>query len=119
MKNDKVHLTHKDLDVWNKSMILVEDLYKMTKSFPDEEKYSLTSQIRRAAVSVPSNISEGAARNSKKEFIHFLYISLGSISELETQLIISKRLGYFENKEIFKKIMTIRKMLIGLIKSLK
>jgi four helix bundle protein len=65
-------------------MDLVSDIYKITESFPNKELYGLTNQIRRAAVSVPSNIAEGAARNSKKEFIQFLYIALGSLSELET-----------------------------------
>ena len=80
--------THKDLDVYQNSMELVTDIYHMTKFFPREEQYGLTSQIRRSAVSVPSNIAEGAARKSKPEFIQFLYIALGSLSELETQLII-------------------------------
>ena len=85
--------THKDLDVYQTSMELVTDIYHLTKSFPWEEQYGLTSQIRRSAVSVPSNISEGAARKNKPEFIQFLYIALGSLSELETQLIISKNLN--------------------------
>jgi len=68
---------HKDLNVWKKSIDLVDIIYKMTKSFPKEELYCLTSQIRRSAISVPSNIAEGAARSSKKEFIQFLYIALG------------------------------------------
>ena len=75
---------HKDLEVWKKSMDLVSNIYKITESFPNKELYGLTNQIRRAAVSIPSNIAEGAARNSKKEFIQFLYIALGSLSELET-----------------------------------
>jgi len=69
---------HKDLNVWKKSIDLVDIIYKMTKSFPKEELYCLTSQIRRSAISVPSNIAEGAARSSKKEFIQFLYIALRS-----------------------------------------
>ena len=93
--------THKDLDVWKKSMDLVEGVYRLTKSFPDSEKYGLTNQMRRCAVSIPSNIAEGAGRNSKKEFKQFLYISLGSISELETQLIISSKLNYLKNKTLF------------------
>ena len=92
---------HKDLDVWKKSMDLVEGVYRLTKSFPDSEKYGLTNQMRRCAVSIPSNIAEGAGRNSKKEFKQFLYISLGSISELETQLIISSKLNYLKNKTLF------------------
>ena len=86
--------SHKDLDAWKKSMDLVDSIYKVSKLFPNEELYSLTNQMRRAAISVPSNIAEGAARGSKNEFIQFLYISLGSLSELETQVIIANRLGY-------------------------
>ena len=82
---------HKDLKVWEKSIDLAEEIYKITKNFPKEELYGITSQIRRAAVSISANIAEGAARNSNKEFIQFLYIALGSLSELETELIISKR----------------------------
>jgi four helix bundle protein len=77
---------------------IVEAIYKTTKVFPERE-YGLTSDMRRAAVSVPSNIAEGAARNSRKEFIHFLYISLGSLAELETQLTIAERLDYVSNGE--------------------
>ncbi len=73
-------------------MDLVSNIYKITEFFPNKELYGLTNQIRRAAVSIPSNIAEGAARNSKKEFIQFLYIALGSLSELETQIIIANRL---------------------------
>ncbi len=110
--------THKDLIVWNKSMDLVIKTYEKSGRFPSEEKFGLTSQMRRAAVSIPSNIAEGAARNSTKEYIRFLYISLGSLSELETQFLISNRLGYLN--EFFEgTIIEIRKMLLSLIKSLK
>jgi len=112
--------THKDLDVWNAAMELVTNIYKLTKSFPKDELYGLTSQMRRSAVSVPSNIAEGAARKSKAEFIQFLYIALGSLSELETQLIISKNLNYSKTINGFlSKITDIRKMTFGLIKSIK
>ena len=88
---EKVNIkTHKDLDVWKKSMDLVEDVYRLTKSFPDAEKYGLTNQIRRCAVSISSNIAEGAARKTDKEFVKFCYIALGSLSELETQLLLPK-----------------------------
>ena len=73
--------THKDLDAWKESMSLVEEVYKLTESFPKEEIFGLTSQMRRAATSIPSNIAEGAARNSEKEFIQFLHVSLGSLAE--------------------------------------
>mgnify|MGYP006177146241 FL=1 len=108
-------MNHKDLDVWKKSMDLVEDIYALSKFFPDDEKFGLTNQIRRASVSVPSNISEGAARKSDKEFIQFLYIALGSLSELETQYLIAVRLKYIiENKEIENKINEVKKMIVGL-----
>ncbi len=110
--------THKDLIVWNKSMELVIATYKLSSKFPDEEKFGLTSQMRRAAVSVPSNIAEGAAINSTKEYIRFLYIALGSLSELETQFLISNRLEYIN--DLLEDVITeIRKMLLSLIKSLK
>ncbi len=113
-------ITHKDLNVWNDAMELVTDIYRLTKSFPKEELYGLTSQIRRSAVSVPSNIAEGAARKNKTEFIQFLYIALGSLSELETQLIISKNLNYSETiSSLLSKVTDIRKMIFGLIKSIK
>jgi len=111
--------THKDLDVWKVSLLLVKDVYTITKEFPVDERFNLISQVRRAAVSVMSNIAEGAARQSKKEFIRFLYISLGSLSELETQLIISKELCYIKGNNVFSCIENIRKMLYGLINFLR
>lgn len=112
--------THHDLNVWQKSIELVKDIYTITKTFPNYEKYGLCSQMQRAAVSVPSNIAEGAARNHDKEFMQFLYYSYGSLSELETQLIISYDLKYVQdNSEILKKIDKIQKMLSGLINYIK
>ena len=112
--------THKDLDAWRKSLDLVETVYKVTKAFPQEELYGLTNQLRRAAVSIPSNIAEGAARGSKKEFIQFLHIALGSLSEVETQLVIAKRLNYLEDiGSIEDRIETIRKLILGLIRYLR
>jgi len=93
----KVVKTHRDLDVWKNRIELVKKIYILTKDFPKEEIYTLTSQIRRSAISIPSNIAEGAARNSKKEFIQFLYIALGSAAELETQLI--GLIKYLKNRE--------------------
>lgn len=107
--------THKDLDVWKSSIDLVEAIYAMTQKYPKEEMYGLTNQIRRSAVSIPSNIAEGAARNSNKEYIQFLYTSLGSLSELETQLIIAQKLNYPIQTNIFEELERIRKMLIKLI----
>jgi four helix bundle protein len=86
--------SHKDLKVWQESMDLVIQIYKLVENFPKHEVYGLSSQIRRAAVSIPSNIAEGAGRSGEKEFIRFLYIALGSLSEVETQLEISQRLNY-------------------------
>ena len=111
---------HKDLEVWKKSMDLVSNIYKITESFPNKELYGLTNQIRRAAVSIPSNIAEGAARNSKKEFIQFLYIALGSLSELETQIIIANRLEYLNNLDtLLEDLKFIQKLINGLIYYLK
>jgi four helix bundle protein len=115
-------MTHKDLDVWNKAIVLVASIYKTTSSFPKEELYGLTSQIRRSAVSIPSNIAEGAARNHNKEFRQFLYIALASGAELETQLIISKMLGFISEEkslELINELNSISRMLQGLIKSIK
>ena len=111
--------SHKDLKVWQESMTLVVAVYKATEDFPKHEIYGLTSQIRRASISIPSNIAEGAGRRGNKEFIRFLYIALGSLSEVETQLEIAFRLNYLESiEDINKSIYFIRKMLANLIKSL-
>ncbi len=101
---------------------MVTEIYSITKDFPNSELYGLVSQIRRSAVSVPSNIAEGAGRNHDKENIQFLYIALGSLSELETQMIISGNLGYINQKildEVCEKIIIITSQLSGLIKYLK
>jgi four helix bundle protein len=111
--------THKDLDVWRKSMNLAKSVYSLTTAFPREEIYGSVTQMRRAAISIPSNIAEGAARDSNKEFIRFLYISLGSLAELETQLLLSRDLGFAEGSEIDSDIERIRKMLFGLTRYLK
>jgi four helix bundle protein len=111
--------THKDLTVWQESRKLVKEIYSLTSKFPKDEIYSLTAQIKRATISIPSNIAEGAARNSNKEYVHFLYISLGSVAELDTQLIIAKDLSFIDEKdfsEISEKLDKIGKMLSGLIK---
>lgn len=111
--------THKDLDIWKKGIEFVVEIYKTTANFPKEELYGLTSQMRRAVISYPSNIAEGAARFSKKEFIQFLYISLGSLSEVETQLIIASRLKYLTNTELLEDIEVLRRMTLNFIKYLK
>jgi len=114
-------MNHKELDVWNLSVDLVEEVYRDTGKFPHEEKYGLTSQMRRAATSIPSNIAEGAARKSTKELIQFLYIALGSSSELDTQLIIANRLAFLGHDQLTALQETndrIRTMLLRLIKAL-
>lgn len=110
---------YKELKIWQKSMDLVEKVYALTLLFPNEEKYGLISQIQRSAVSIPSNISEGAGRNSDKEFKNFLGIANGSINELSTQLELSIRVGYVEEDnlvEILELITQIQKMNYMLIK---
>lgn len=109
--------THKDLDVWNEAMALAKCIYTTTKCFPKTETYSLADQMRRAAVSIPSNIAEGAARQSNKEFIQFLYIALGSCAELETQCLLAKEFGYIDEKnDSFLHLDKVGKMLNGLIR---
>lgn len=116
---DKIK-SHKDLKVWQESMTLVTQIYKISEDFPKHEIYGLSSQIRRVAVSIPSNIAEGAGRNGENEFTRFLYIALGSLSEVETQLEISQRLGYINDIESINiSVYFIRNMLSNLIKSLK
>ena len=112
-------MDHKDLDVWKKSIELVTEIYSITANFPNEEKYGIVSQIRRAAISVPSNIAEGCARFSDKENLRFLDIARGSLAELETQLIISKNLGFIDSDNLIKKISPIAQMLSGLKRHLK
>ena len=111
--------THKDLDVWKRGMSFVEQIYRATNEFPKEEMYGLTSQLRRAAVSFPSNIAEGAARSSIKEYIQFLYIALGSLSEIETQVMIADKLGYLSADDLLEEVESLRKMTLNLTKYLK
>jgi four helix bundle protein len=95
----------KELKIWNKAIDLAVDVYKATSNFPSDERFGLTSQSRRAAVSIPSNIAEGAGRNSKKEFSHFLGIANGSSYELQTQLVISNRLDLV-NDDVLNKLLS-------------
>ena len=112
--------THKDLDVWKLGISLVKDVYILTSQFPKSENYGLSSQMQRCSVSIPSNIAEGAARQGKKEYIHFLYISLGSLAELETQIIIAKEVSYTNDILYFEKnIEELRRKLLGFINYLK
>lgn len=112
---------HKKLNAWKMSFDIVKELYSLTSKYPDVEKFGLISQIRRAAVSVPVNIAEGAARKSKKEFIYFLHISLGSLTELDTLVLLSADLEFISKSEselIISKFDIIGKLIYGLIKSL-
>ncbi len=112
---------HLKLEVWQKSVDLVSVIYKITLDFPKHESFGISSQLRRAGVSVPANIAEGAARTGNREYIRFLSISLGSLSELETLIIIAERCGYItkeQSSEIDFKLGEIRRMLIGLTKFL-
>ena len=107
-------MDHKDLEAWKKSMDLVVRVYQMTKLFPDSEKFGLTSQMRRAVVSIPSNIAEGAARRGNKELIQFLYIAIGSLSELETQYLIAIRLEFIKKEEDFEmQMIEVKRLLMG------
>jgi four helix bundle protein len=111
---------YKDLEVWKKSIEIVTEIYKLSRSFPESEKFGLTNQMRRAAVSIPSNIAEGSARHHSKDFIHFLRIADGSAAELETQLIISRKLGFADDIEtLLNEVIVVRRMLAALIKSLR
>jgi len=111
--------THKDLEIWQRGIDFVSRIYQATKRFPRDEEYGLKSQMRRAAVSYPSNIAEGAARSSKKEYIRFLYVALGSLSELETQLLIAERLGYIKATNLLDEATTLRRMTLNLIRYMK
>ena len=107
-------MDHKELDVWKKGMELVEKIYDFSKTFPDSERFGLTSQIRRSAISIPSNIAGGTGRKSDKELLQFISIALGSLAELETQYLISIRLKYLnEDKSVLSLIVEERKLLLG------
>ena len=112
---------YRELIVWQKAIGLVETVYRATENFPKTEIYALTNQIRRAAVSIPSNIAEGQGRNSTRDFLHFLPVAQGSLLELETQIIIAERLGYFDKAQensLLETTAEISRMLSGLRNSL-
>ena len=114
--------SHKDLEVWRKSMDLVENVYKLTQNYPKEELYGITSQIRRATVAIPLNITEGFHRHHIKEYVQFLSISLSSAAELETQVLICKSLPKFNGMDFSKAeslIIEIMKMLYVMIERIK
>lgn len=111
-----LNLPFQKLGIWQKSMSLAKDIFELTKKLPKEETYALTSQIRRAACSVPSNIAEGSQRGTYKDFAHFLHISKGSLAELVTQIILAKDFRYIsevEADEILKKIDEVSKMIFA------
>lgn len=113
---------YRELDVWKKSRILVKEVYKMTSKFPKEEQFGLRSQMRRCAVSIPSNIAEGAGRTTDKDFANFLSISLGSSYELETQLLLSMDLEFISKQNcesLVNSTIEIQKMIFNLRKRLK
>jgi len=113
---------HEKLEVWETAVELVVTIYKQTESFPKEEKFGLTSQIRRAAVSVPANIAEGAGRQSQREFAHFLSTAQGSASELATELLIAQRLGYLDLEAysgLKARLDSIGRMIVGLSRHVK
>ena len=114
--------SYQDLTVWQKSIEIVVKIYQLTQTFPKEETYGLCDQMRRAAVSIPSNIAEGQARNTQKDFSRFLNIAQGSRAELETQIIIAEQLHYLEQqqaKQLLEQISEINLMLRSLIRALK
>jgi len=111
---------HHNLKTWKKAIELVKEIYKITNEFPKEEIYVMSAQMRRAAISIPSNIAEGAARRSSREFLNYLSIARGSLSELETQVILSKELNYLEDEShLLNKINEVFGLLGGLINSVK
>ena len=111
---------HHNLEAWQSALTLVKSVYSATASFPNSELYGLTSQLRRAAVSIPSNIAGGAARESTAEFLRFLYIARGSLAELETQIVIAKDLGYLDSPDmLMAQLDKVSAPLSGLIRSLK
>jgi len=113
--------TYRQLDIWKKGIELVKDVYRVTNSFPKEELYGLTNQMKRAAVSIPSNIAEGFRRQHNNEFRQFLHITLGSCAELETQVTIAKELGYIGEQiesELLEKSDHLCRMTRNLIKKL-
>jgi four helix bundle protein len=111
---------HRNLKVWQEAVSLVEAIYRATAMFPKEEQYGLTSQMRRAAVSVPANIAEGAARSGTRELLHFLSIATGSLSELDTHIEVARRLGLIkQTTELQEQIDRVTALTLALAKSLR
>ena len=119
--SDGAPRSHRDLKVWRISLDLTETLYRVTANWPKEEQYGLVSQVRRAAVSVPANIAEGAGRRTSGEFVHFIGIARGSLAALETLLIIARRLDYIDesvHRALFDDLLELGRMATGLLRSL-
>ena len=115
-------MNHKELDAWKKSIELVVDVYRIVSNFPIDEKYGLMSQIKRCVVFIPSNIAEGCARKSDKELLNFLYISLGSLSELETQVVISEKLTFVNSDtkdQLNNQMDEVGRLIMGLVRYVK
>jgi len=114
--------TYRDLTVWQKAMDLVTEIYSLTKTFPDDERFGLTSQLRRSVVSIPSNIAEGYVRDHRGDYLRFLSIANGSLKEAETQVILANRLEYItreQSRQVWELMQVVGKLLNGLIRSLK
>ncbi len=108
---------YKDMEVWKESIKLVTDIYKITETYPQSELFGLTNQLRRSVISIPSNIAEGSVKHSDKESLRFLDIALGSLAELDTQMLISQNLNFINNYDtIEQQISKVRALLIGLAK---
>ncbi|MCW1967840.1 MAG: four helix bundle protein [Anaerolineae bacterium] len=121
MDETKKFRDYRDLLIWQKGLVLVKAVYQLTKKFPNSEIYALSSQVQRAAVSIPSNIAEGQCRQHQGEFKQFLYIALGSSGEVDTQMIVAEQLGYIsqdELTEIHAQIEEIRRLIRGLVAKL-
>ena len=118
---ERIIKSFRDLNIWQKGIDLVKDIYKETQNIPRQEIYGLTNQIRRAAISIPSNIAEGHIRQHRAEFRQFLSVALGSLAELETQIVISRELNYISTEKslnLIDQMGSIGKMIRGLIKKL-
>jgi four helix bundle protein len=110
---------HRDLEVWQKAMDLAQQMYVVTKGFPTEERFGLSAQMRRASISVPCNIAEGAARRTTKDFVGFIHTARGSLAELETQILLASRLGLLDQAtELLASAREVGRLLNGLIRSL-
>ena len=111
--------SYKDLEIWQDGVQLVEDVYKLTGKFPKEEQFGLTSQMRRAAVSIPANVAEGYARNHRPELRQFLYVALGSLAELETLGIVAQRIGHLDQGSLEQAMSHLRHKTLAFLRSIR